>query len=189
MALVKRRPPQRIASFLAVTLFAATAAASQPAPTEYQLKAAFLYSFTKYVQWPEPASGKEDAPLALCVLGEDPFGAYLDEAVAGETVRGRRITTRRLASAANAGGCHVLFVSGSEADHLPEILAALAGRSVLTVSDSDGFAEQGGIIGMIEKTNRIGLVINVAAAERARLTISSQLLKLGEIVGRGSAAP
>lgn len=189
MALVKRPAPTRIATWLAGLVVAAGTAAGQPAPTEYQLKAVFLYSFTKYVQWPEPAAADAGGPLALCVLGDDPFGPLLDEAVAGETVRGRRLTTRRIPSVTGAGGCHVLFVSASESDHLPEILTALEGRSVLTVSDSGRFAERGGMIGMIEKTNRIGLAINVAAAERARLTISSQLLKLGEIVGSGKAAP
>ena len=189
--MVTRRRPRRLAACAGALLLAIApgTAAGQHAPTEYQLKAVFLYSFTKYVRWPDERAGGRTTPLDLCILGEDPFGEALDAAVEGETVRGAPVSTRRIGSVAAVDGCHVLFVSDSETANLGEILASLDGRSILTVGESPRFAERGGIIGMIARTNRIGLAINVAAADRSGLTISSQLLKLGEIVGKAKARP
>lgn len=189
--MVSRPRPHRLAPLLVALAIALgpIPSASQPAPTEYQLKAVFLYSFTKYVRWPDRGAEEREEPLHLCVLGRDPFGALLDDAIAGETVRGRPLAARRLSSVEGADGCHVLFVSRSASTGLTEVLAALDGKSVLTVGESERFAEDGGIIAMTEQANRIGIVINRGAAKRAGLTISSQLLKLGKIVGGTDEQP
>ena len=181
--MVKWRPSvARSTRWLAasVLVLAGIGGSAAEAPTEYELKAIFLYNFTKYVEWEQvPAKGT----LALCVLGEDPFGAALDGTIEGETVQGRRLVARRIRTVEEALSCQVVFVADSEEARLGEILGALAGKTVLTVGETEGFAVRGGVIHLREDESRIRIVINVDAANRAGLRISSQLLKLGEVVG------
>ena len=170
----------RAAGWLAAVLLAAGGAARAQTPTEYELKAIFLYNFTKYVEWDEEPAKK---PLPVCILGEDPFGEALDGVVAGETAHGRRLVVRRIGTVAEALACDVVFLAESEDPQLETVLAALAERAVLTVGESERFIREGGIIRLREDENRIRIVINVDAAKRAGLRISSQLMKLGELVG------
>jgi hypothetical protein len=156
--------------------------AAAPGALEYQLKAVFLFNFTQFIEWPPGAFNDGQSPVAICVLGSDPFGPYLDEVAQGEKVNGRSLIVERLSKSEDVGGCHVLFVSRSEEGHLAQVLQQLNGRSVLTVSDIESFAERGGVIGFFTLENKIRLRINMASAKRADLTISSKLLRPAEIV-------
>lgn len=154
--------------------------------TEYQVKAAFLYNFAKFVEWPQEALSNEQA-FVIGIVGEDPFGAFLDEAVAGKTVRDKRIAVKRFSRMEEAAGAHILFISDSEAGNVARIVKQLNRVPVLTVSDLDRFAERGGMVQLETEQNRVRFAINVAAVERAGLKPSSQLLKLARIVPEGGA--
>lgn len=153
------------------------------APTEHEVKAAFLYNFARFVEWPKEAWASPDQPFVVGVLGEDPFGETLDRTLAGKTVAERPIVVRRLSSSEGAHEVQILFVSSSEGPRLARILYALTDIPVLTVGEPSGFAEQGGMIGFRTEDRRIRFDINTERAQRAGLRISSQLLKLARIVG------
>jgi hypothetical protein len=159
-------------------------AAAQTSP-EYQLKAVFLFNFAQFVEWPTDAFPDSDAPLVIGVLGEDPFGPYLDETIRGESVNNRHLLVRRYHGVQDVDTCHILFVSREEQGNLPQILDHLKGRSILTVSDADHFASLGGIIRFVTDHNRIRLRINLDAAKAANLTLSSKLLRPAQIVPSG----
>jgi hypothetical protein len=159
---------------------AALAAAEEPA-REYRIKAAFIYNFAKFTRWPASSFADGEAPLAFCIYGDDPFGGALDM-VAGKTIRGRKVAVRRIAEIAAGDGCHLLFISDSEAERLTAILAALDDRPVLTVADMPNFARAGGIINLkTTRENKLRFEINTGTARRAGLKISSKLLNLAEI--------
>jgi hypothetical protein len=153
---------------------------------EYRLKATFLFQFTQFVDWPAGAFATRQAPLVIGVLGEDPFGTFLDEAVRGETVNNRALVIVRYRRLEDVANCHVLFVSPSEAGKIREVIAALKGRSILTVGETDGFADRGGIIQFATQDNRIRLRINLEAAKAANLTISSKLLRPATVINSGA---
>ncbi len=159
--------------------------AQSSASPEYQLKAVFLFNFAQFVEWPASAFPAPDAPLVICVLGEDPFGTYLDETVRGETVNDRPLEIRRYRGMEEISTCHILFVSRREEGRLQGILDSLRGRSILTVSDADHFASRGGMIRFVTDRNRIRLRINLEAARAANLTLSSKLLRPAQIVQVG----
>jgi hypothetical protein len=148
------------------------------AADEYGLKAAFLYQFTKYVSWP----GEADGPIAICVLGDDPFGSILDETLAGKTAKGQPIEARRVGSARAGSACQILFVSRSERANLADTLAALGGHPTLTVGDMTDFPRRGGMINLRLDEDRIKLEVNPDNAERAGLKIRSELLRLADVV-------
>jgi hypothetical protein len=154
-------------------------------PREYQLKAVFLFNFAQFVDWPPEAFPEAQTPLVIGVLGEDPFGAYLDETVRGETVNNRPLIVQRYRQVEEIKTCHVLFISQSETDRLEQILADLKGRNILTVGDADGFARRGGMIRFVIDKNKIRLRVNLEAAKDANLVISSKLLRPAEIVTPG----
>lgn len=153
-------------------------AAQPPKVTEYQVKAAYLANFGKFVAWPGYVASAANEAFKVCVLGEDPFGADLDAAVAGETIGRAHIAIKRISRPQDAVDCRILFVSSSEASQWKEILAVLRTSSVLTVSDMPQFVERGGIIQFLLEGNRVRFDINLAATERAGLNVSSELLKL-----------
>jgi hypothetical protein len=154
--------------------------------SEYQLKAVFLFNFAHFVEWPPAARPAGSAPFVIGVLGRDPFGASLDEVVRGETVDGHPLAVERYPSAAAIRDCQILFIPASELAGLADILAAIKGRSVLTVTDADGPAPRGVIIGLVRRDNRIRLRIDLEAAKASNLQISSKLLRPAEIVRAGS---
>jgi len=156
--------------------------AQQLSPTEHQVKAAFLYNFGRFVEWPRTASAPAGDPFSICLLGEDPFGPVLEETLEGKEVHGKKLLLRRIGSAKDTLRCQILFISSSEDSHLTEILTLLAGRSILTVSEMPRFAYRGGMIGFTLEQNKVRFEINPPAAERGGLIISSQLLKLAKIV-------
>jgi hypothetical protein len=150
--------------------------------SEYEIKAAMLYNFAKFVEWPAGESRSSDVPLTVGVLGRDPFGAALDGIVREQNGVQRGVSVRRFSDLARLEFCHILFVSISEKERLPQILAAASQRNMLTVSDMDGFARAGGAIGFVLGDNRIGFEINPDAGRRASLAISSKLLRLARVV-------
>jgi hypothetical protein len=157
-------------------------AASQTEVSEYQIKAVFLFNFAQFVDWPPEAFSGPTAPLVIGILGDDPFGPYLDEAVKGEKVNNRPMVVRRYGRVEDVAGCHILFISRSESGHLAQILDHLKGQSVLTVGDVDGFNQMGGMIRFAMENSKVRLKINLRAAKQAHLTISSKLLRPAEIV-------
>ena len=150
------------------------------APTEYEVKAAFLYNFARFVEW--PVEGERAEPFVIAILGRDPFGAVLDETVAGKTVAGRPIQVKRATRVDEVSDAHIVFVSSSENKDLPTILKALDRPGVLTVGDMDGFAQRGGAINFTMQSRRVRFEINPTRAEQAHLKMSSQLLKLATLV-------
>ncbi len=158
------------------------AVASGEAP-EYEVKAGFLYNFTKFVTWPPEAFRGPNSPIVIGILGEDPFGQGLEASLSGETAQGRAVHVRKITRVEDAAqACQVLFVSRSERGKAREILRALAGRPILTVGDDEDFAAQGGVIQFYLEQRRVRFVINMAASQRAGLKISSQLLQLARVI-------
>jgi hypothetical protein len=156
------------------------------APTEYQVKAVFLFNFSQFVEWPAQSLGSAATPFSICIVGEDRFGMELDAAVRGENVQGHPFVVKRFAHpAAIESSCHIVFIDNSEASQLDSITGALGGHAVLTVTDIEHSAERGAIIQFTNDRNRLRLRINVAAAKSAGLTISSKLLRPAEIIGEG----
>jgi hypothetical protein len=151
---------------------------AQDAATEYQVKAAYLFNFLKFVEWPGDAFADSLAPIVVGVVGDNPFGSSLPEVAVGKTVQGRDLVIRGYHAGENMRGASILFISASEKKRLPQILAALHGSSVLTVADMDGFLVAGGIIQFVLENDRVRFAINVSAATQARLKISSKLLSL-----------
>jgi hypothetical protein len=173
---------------IAVTVVAAIlGGAVAPSPSEYQIKAAFLYNFAKFVEWPAKALPETSTSMTLCILGEDPFGTDLEQILDGKTVNDKSIVIKRFRGIRGLEVCHILFISSSERHHLPEILDALREASMLTVGETERFAKLGGIINFTIEENKVRFEINVDAAGRAGLKISSRLLKLGKLIRDRSA--
>ena len=162
-------------------LFLGEAAADQP-QGEYQVKAAFLFNFARFVEWPPRAAGGAGAPVEVCVLGDDPFGEALDRAVAGKTLNDRTMVVRRGKKLQELNGCEVLFISNSEKSRLAGILGALRTVHVLTVGECEDFAAQGGEVQFTLEDNHVRFIINVDATDRAGLKVSSKLLGLAHVI-------
>jgi hypothetical protein len=175
-------------------LLAAALLAAAPGPAaraddlhveEYKVKAAFLYNFVKFVEWPDAAFEDPGSPFVLAVLGTDPFGSHLDD-LQGKTVKGRPIVVRRAASLQALGAFHVLFVPSAGTTDLGTVLSAAEGKGALTVGDGLGFRARGGMIELVRDGDRVGFEVSLDAARRAGLTISSKLLNLAKVVsGKG----
>ena len=170
-------------SVLAVAMLVCTPAHPEnppKGPSEYRVKAAFLYNFVKFVEWPATPAAQE-GPIEICVLGKDPFGGALERVVEGKTVNDRALVIRHFGDIAAARSCQVLFVSTSEAGRVSEIIKAVRGWSVLTVSEINRFSERGGIINFLMEGQRVRFRINTKMAASAGLTISSKLLELAVV--------
>jgi hypothetical protein len=154
---------------------------------EYPVKAAFLYHFVEFVEWPR-TSGPPPATVTIGVVGKDPFGEVLDNAILKKVVGGRTLTIRRFADVEALEPCEILFIGSSEMPRLPRILVRLRGAAVLTVGEADHFAQRGGMIGFILEDNRVRLEVNRAAAEEAGLRVSSKLLAVARLVKSDGAA-
>jgi hypothetical protein len=161
-----------------LVLWGATASRAEVGQlTENQVKAAYLFNFAKFVEWPGSAFVGPGAPLVIGIIGKGPYGEA-HEALSGRTAKGRRVVIRQLTRADEAAGCQILFIAASEKPRLQEILRALPASGVLTVSDLKNFCRTGGMIGLITRGEKLQFEINVANAERAGLKLSSQMLKL-----------
>jgi hypothetical protein len=178
----------RWVAFLAALLLAAyfppanRAAYADQSPTEYQVKAAYLFNFLKFVEWPEDPSADPHAKWVIGFVGESPVGGELARLVEGKNVLGRDLQVTKFQAGDNLRGCNILFISESEKKHLPSILATLRGSSVLTVADMDSFIESGGMVQLLVEGARVRVTIDVGATGRGRLRVSSKLLALAQAV-------
>lgn len=154
---------------------------AQAQPTEYQVKAAFIYNFAKFVEWPPSSFGSTTDPLRICVLGNNSLHADLQNIIAAKSIGSRPLQVRRV-EMFEIKGCHVLFVGLSESDRAQRALQAAQGASILTVGDMGGFLDLGGMINFIFDQNRIRFEVNLKAAQGARLQLSSKLLSLARSV-------
>lgn len=185
-----RRPRRCAAALMAAFVWGSSNAHPQTAkPTDYQVKAAYLARFVKFIEWPDnpsppPAGGAPaDEPFPICVLGQDPFGSALDAALAGETFGRHPLVPRRVASAREAAACRVVFIG--EGDRaLRRALTELEGSRVLTVGDQPEFLKRGGMIQFLLEGNRVRFQVNLTAAKKAGLNLSSELLKVAADVRR-----
>ena len=163
--------------------------ATETPSLEYKVKAAYLYNFAKFVEWPLKRFPEPDSPIIIGVVGEDPFGNVLDETVRGKSINGRKIIIRRLAPGEGLTQCHLLFISRSLRDSLDSLLAGLAKESVLTVSEIEKFAMRGGMINFVIANESVKCEINLDAAERSGLKISSKLSSVARVVKSETASP
>jgi len=154
---------------------------------EYLVKAAFLFRFTQYVEWPAATFESKETPLVIGVVGDDPFQGALERTVDGRTSQGRRVLVRQCRDAAEASRCHAVFVPGDgRSERAIAVLTALGGKPTLTVGDTPTFAEKGGVIGFALVDGHVRFVINSAAAKRSGLKVSSRLLELARsVIERG----
>lgn len=160
-----------------ILMLASIGAQTAPVP-EYQAKAGFLLNIAQFVSWPsQPA----DAPFIIAILGDDPFGSYLDETVRGQKVNNRSLSVQRFRRLVDSRPCTILFISQSERDRVDQILSNLKGRPVLTVSDIDGFTDRGGMIQFFIENNNLRMRINRDAVKASNLRVSSKLLRVAEV--------
>lgn len=180
-------PPSLLCAYFLAALMLAPAAGAQPAshPTEYQVEAAYLFNFGKFVTWPPDISSKRKS-FDLCVLGPDPFGPVLVQTVRGETLNGQPVMTRHIASSAESAGCAIVFISSSQGRRLNVLLPALAKQHILTVSDIPHFVDRGGEIGFVVEAGHVRFEVNQSAAEDAGLSLSSELLKVAITVRKAN---
>jgi hypothetical protein len=149
---------------------------------EYQAKAAFLFNFVKFVEWPPAVFKSEKDPIRICVLGQNPFGASLDNAVRGRDVAGRPLIAVQVSNLRQAAACQMIFVTAPECKRFRAMAAELCAASVLSVGEVEGFASDGGVVNFKVEDGKIRFEINLAAAEQAKLHISSKLLSLARVV-------
>jgi hypothetical protein len=182
-----KRARERILAvvLLMIILFSLSSVARAQAntPGEYELKAAFLFNFAKFIDWPSSSFASSKSPFTICVLGEDPFGRALDDNLRGKMIGDQSVAILRSKDKAEARRCQVVFVSSSETGHLAEVLESLRGANLLVVGDTTGFASAGGTIEFtLDQENHVRFTINTDAADRAGLKFSAKLLALAKIV-------
>jgi len=174
----------RLILFICVTLLSANNFASDGINnTEYNLKAAYLYQFTKFTQWPGRLFINQNSPIKICILGKNPFGKSLDS-FSSRASQGRNLSITYISSLRSIASCHVVFICRSEDLRLPQILHYIENSPVLSVSDIDNFAQRGGIIGFVPRQRKVGLEINVAASHTSGTKISSKLLGVATLIRR-----
>jgi hypothetical protein len=152
------------------------------ASLEYQVKAAYLLNFTRYVEWPAQAFEGPATPIRICVLGRDPFGSVLDATVRGRTTHGRQIVVQRIRTTGQSRGCQLIFVSRETWRTHRSLPEALQSPGILTVGESGEFAQEGGVIGFVIQEETVRFVVNDDARDRAGLRISSRMLSLAAAV-------
>lgn len=151
-------------------------------PSEYEVKAVFIYNFAKFAEWPSGTFDSSDAPIIIGTIGDDPFDGALEQAVRNKTANGRRLVIRHFERIQDCNACHILFICSSERSRLSRIFDRLKNSSVLTIGESEGFAQHGGVIGFVVDNDKIGFEVNIGAAGQADIRISSKLLKLAKAV-------
>ena len=166
-------------------------APSSPELTPFDVEAAYLYNFGKFIQWPAD-SVSASQPFSICILGQDNFGRRLDDLIANDSIQGRKIIARRLTSPDSADGCQIVFLGQSEDAHLKKDIDVLGKKPILTVSNIPQFLERGGMIQFLVQNRRVRFAVNLPAAERNGLAMSSELLKVAIYVTKtatGEVAP
>ena len=151
---------------------------AQEKPSEYEVKAAFLFNFAKFVEWPPDAFADTNSPITIGILGENVFGKSLEKIINDRKVNNRGFQFRNFDSAIEATNCQILFISSSKKADFPKIIGALHNASILTVGETDGFLKAGGMINFLFEGNNVRFQISDQAAKKARLKISSKLLSL-----------
>jgi len=160
------------------------ASAQANSPNEYAVKAAFLFHFAQFVEWPEGAFQDANSPLVYCTIGEDPFQGALDESLKGKTIEARALQVRHLKDGRDAQGCHVVFIGKTDKRRVTDELTSLGNSPVLTVGETEQFLRDNGMIAFCMEENKIRFNINLEAAKKANLKISSTLLTLASTVIR-----
>ena len=160
-----------------------TPATGADEPSEYQVKAAFLLNFIRFVEWRDDAFKTATDPLVVGILGKDPFDGALDQTISNKSINGRSVVVRRISDAASARDCHVIFLAWSETRRLSDVANGMVNRGMLIVGESEGFAQRGGMINFVVQDSHVRFEINPSAAARAGLKVSSKLLQLAIIVG------
>jgi hypothetical protein len=176
----RRRSIYRLTSI--AILGAAAVAAAIGQIDEYQVKAAFLFNFVKFVEWPAKSFPKPSDPIAICILGQNPFDDHLSAAIQGKVWEGRAFTVQLIVDLPPKSRCQILFVNSSERQHFRSTAGSLKGSGTLTVGETPGFIDDGGIINLKLEGGKVRFEINVDAAEQAQLIVSSKLLSLAQIV-------
>ncbi len=156
--------------------------AEQNTAKEYQIKAAFLYNFGKFVEWPAEHQARLGEAFVIGVFGEDPFGSDIDTLLAEKSIKEKKILIKRFRTLEELEPCHILFISPKEAKKLADIIKRLGDENVLTVSDTVEFMANGGMVNFVMEDNRVRFEINKLATDKAKLKLSSQLLKLARSV-------
>ncbi|MGH9632352.1 MAG: YfiR family protein [Bryobacteraceae bacterium] len=156
--------------------------AKPPISPEYIIKAAYIYNFAMFVEWPPDAFARDDAPIVIGIVGADPFGSALEETVRDKRVNRKRFVIKRVQGGQDLRDCHIVFFNSAESERLGEIPNQLRGLPVLLVGEGPAFAKRGGMINFVLENKRVLCEINVAAAKRARLAIDSKLLSIAKIV-------
>ena len=156
--------------------------AGDQAAREYEIKAAFLYNFAAFVEWPRSAFSEADAPIVICIVGADPFDGSLERTFQGKTAQGRALSIRRVAALKDAKGSHVVFLPSGESGRMGELAGLLAGTPALLVGESDGLARKGAVFNFAVEDSRVKLEVNAGAAEKAGLRLGSKLLKIARRV-------
>jgi len=165
--------------FVLVMVFSKASAGA----ANYKLKAAYIYQFTKFTHWPKNAFEDASSSIRICVLGKNPFEKAL-ESFSSRTSQKRNLQVEYLTSITKLGGCHVVFISKSEQKELKKILQQISHQPVLSVSDINGFAKHGGIIGLMTKKRKVGIEINVNSSQSAKITLSSKLLEVATLINK-----
>ena len=149
---------------------------------EYQVKAAFLFNFAKFVEWPAKSFPKPSDPIVICIVGQNPFEDHLRQAIQGKIWEGRTFAILQIVDLPPKSRCQILFVTSSERQRFRSIVGSLKGGGILTVGDSPGFIDDGGIVNFQVEGGKIRFEINVEAGDQAQLSLSSKLLSLAQIV-------
>jgi hypothetical protein len=184
-----RRKGFRALALLVLCFFAGPAARAQEAAVpEEQLKAAFLYNFVRFVEWPETAFAAESTPLTICVSGDDDFTTKLGSLLKDKKAHNRSFVVKKLGAASEAANCHLVFVAKGDSRKTAAIAEAAQGKPVLLVGESDDFLTNGGMINIVQDEKQKQLRFDVAPkpAEKAGLTISSHLLRLARNTKKGA---
>lgn len=161
--------------------------AQKSKPTDSQVKAVYLINFARFVEWPDKLGTQQDS-FTICVLGPDPFGRTLDTMLAGEKIAGRIAVAKRISTPQDSFDCRILFVSSVETGSINRMLETAKKQGVLTVSDMPHFANRGGMIQFVTDDKRVRFEVNLTAAQRAGLTLSSELLKVATVVRTNETA-
>jgi hypothetical protein len=167
---------------IALLLLAGAMAAEDQTIDEYQLKAAFLFNFTKFVEWPPEVYNTPQDAIGVCILGRSSIAKALEQAVSGKLAEQRKLVIRQLSDPRQVVSCQILFVSSSSRTRWRSILSDPKCIGVLTVGETDGFISEGGVINLKNDDGKVRIQINVEAADRQKLRISSRLLSLAQIV-------
>jgi hypothetical protein len=152
---------------------------------EYALKAEFIERFARFVEWPDQAFPSADASFVICIVGDNPFGDYLDRLASERQIKNRHVSIKYIAARSDFDSCHIAFIAASERERVTTILARTMGKPILTIGDTPGFAQAGALINFYRVDDLLRFEINLDEVKRSGLKFSSNLMRLGRIVGTG----